>query len=1339
MACRGLVGMSVVVLLLLPALVLPSEPPGAPRMDAFGDPLPPDALFRLGTTRLRHPTKIHSLTFSPDGRTLASGDIEGRVRLWDVASGKLRLELPAEEILDRLHLGDPSTYFQHAVTVRFCPDGKRLATASGTNTVRLWSLADGKELEFLPQTSGPILAFTAGGKNILCNDEKSSAVLMIDIDSKKVLRRFEGHQGWWPKTIATSPDGKLVAAGHNERKGENLTLVWDATTSKETCRIWGENHQQGLAFSSAGILAVGSPQSVDLLDPKTKKTLRKLDQGAKNMVAFDGAGKLLVTGGEVCVWDMEKNKMVRTMGQGDNHAAVIAVSPDGKTIASNAFHDERIRLWNVATGRELHTGSGHLDDVSLVAFSPDGRLVATGCRGDGTVRLWNAASGAELRTLDLEGKRTWSSRHAGVTSLAFTPAGGTIIAGKQQWEVSTGRSLKPLPETAVGPVSSPEGNILFTANSERKGLTVRDAATHNLAHQLAEHLRVSLDNRSLALSPDGKTMAVTVDKYRATSEEAPADSIQIWDVASAKVVRSFRPGDDSPFIAYSPNGELLAVSGWDGWQCKPEIWNASTGTKVRDLAITAQNDGRRWSENPPLVFSVDGQFLATGGSDNSVVIWEVASGQIVRTLQGHERPVRHLAFSSDGRTLVSGSADTTALVWPVTPRAKAAVAPDKWNDSTGEALWKQLAEEAPIAYPAAWALVALPQRAVALLKEKVHTVPKVEPGEVNRLVTSLGSDTFAERDKANQRLRQLGFRAKAALLKGLVDMPTLEKKRRIEKLLGELEKQPSSEQLRDLRAVAVLDNLNTSESEAILETLARGADAAPVTRSAQSALIRLESRRERERLAGHAPSPSRPEGAPPRRLYAHKGEVHAVLFTADGRLALSAGADAKIRRWDLAKGEELPPLPGHPGGTYSLSLSSDGKNLASAGADGLVRLWSLETGRETRALAGHKGAVFGVAWNANGKLLVSGGLDATARIWQASGKQDNRIMTGAIGRITSVAFTCDKDDVLTAGIESEGEEPDSKYSLRYWSHFLRFWRPDGRREGFPMGQRASMIAADEVGKWNALGVINTSTTTTYPSMPGERKEVHITVTGDALLIEAVSGKTRLSLENCGAAVALSRDGWFLATAQGTDFHIGGQAKPDRTSDMSLRLWEILTGREVLRFPGEYPAVIALSPDCRQVLLGFKDGTISVAETMPATAKNSEKIDRKTLESLWRDLDSDDAAVTYRATMNLRMAGDQALQFLAERLRPAPADDPELNRLVRQLNAERYATRQTALRELARQGAQAKLVLRAALVAADSPETSRQIEDLLDAPGIDNFPDPLRRARAAYLLERPVKR
>jgi WD40 repeat protein len=1301
-------------LVLLCALCLCPGRAGAAAPFVPDDPLPEGAILRLGTSRLRHPAPIDSLAISPDLRTLASADGHGRVRLWDLRDGRLLLDLPKA--------GAP---------VAFSADGRAIAVAGRygnrqSKAVRLLDARTGKLIRTFGELTGGCVAFSPHGRTIAGADDKRR-VVVCDLESGRVIRRFEGLKNP-PLSIAFSGDGTALAAGeyvHRDRDTSTV-IVWELATGKERSRL---TNQLSGSVSSVAF----SPDSKEVawatpFDPRLyyvrRDQFRADATSAGADVAFDNDGRRFTSGFDG-VYVTKQGKTTRLLGWERCPPGRLAVSADGKLIATTRLDSNRVRVWDGRTGEERLVWTGHANDVAGVTWGPDGRRVVTASRLDGTVRLWDAATGASVwraplleddKVQWLRARRALSRINEDHLALGFSPDGRTVLTPGRRLLAADGSLDAPLP-MGEQLVYSPDGSRAVLAVRDR--LEVQDADGRTL-RRLGPVDRSRLTRfKGMAFSPDGRTLAVGC-----SGERGEGDSVRLCDVATGKEVLSLRPAGDAPDrIAFSPDGALLATHEARGGL---QLFDARTGREVCRLGADRDRD---WREPVPLAFSPDSALLATGGSGGSIVLWEAVTGREVRTLPGHDGRTLALCFSPDGRRLLSGGADAVAFVWRVLPAAPK----EAWDRGTPERLWAALAKDPPEAYAAVAALAASPE-GVGVLEGKLKPDDDVDPGRIDKLIDDLDDDDFEVRQKAERDLKALGARAESALRAAMRKEPSLEQRHRIRRLLARLDKLTADE-LRERRAIQALAHAGTPRAEALLEKLSRGAETGRKARAAVAALERLEAARRRAESAAARPVP---QGRAPVRLGAHEGAVNAFAFAPDGKTAVSVGGDGVARRWDLVTAKALAFRAVHEGGVLAVAASADGKRLATAGADGRVCLLRLPGLGLERALKGHDGPVLCVAFSPDGKTVASGGDDGDVRSWAtADGKPAEaapRSRSEKVGKgfylsrsekVGTVAFT--SEGRLLAGTPAWGRalSDPTDAPTRGLAGSACVWSVEGRgvvkheQEGYSI----RLFAGGRLALATVISVLPLRS-------DGEKASSHVW-SARLVLCETTRGKELMAAPGCSTA-DVSPDGRWLLTGPGHPIPVEYRYRDRYQSGLhpEARLWEVASGGEVLRFAVKDVTAAALAPDGRRALLGTKSGAVYLADLTPPGAGEAKATDA----ALWGRLGGKDAAAAYAAGLELIARGDAGAKFLAGRFASARADDPVIRGLIADLSAERHVVRRDAFAELAARGAEAVPALKAALKQAKEAKARRKIEELLAAPTAARRND-LQLARAEWVLDR----
>ena len=304
---------------------------------------------------------VTSLAFDPDGKTLASGHEDGTIRLWDVATGKVikTLEGHADVV----------------TSVVFWPDGKTLGSGSLDRTIKIWNVATGKVNATLEGHSGGVSSMTLNSEgNTLASGSHDRTIKLWDVATNKEIKTLEGHSAG-VTSVAFRPNGKTLASG--SAAWESEIKLWDVESGEVSSTLVWPNKNAGPNLEGVACL-VFSP------DGKT------LVLGAKNMWIIQ--------------WDLEKETIIGISGAYLGRAASsLAFSLDGKTLASSDKTDaSSIRFWNMADVEKRMPGYADIPSLecvwessdegsAVVAFSPDGKTLATG-RGPfqkGIIKFWD--------------------------------------------------------------------------------------------------------------------------------------------------------------------------------------------------------------------------------------------------------------------------------------------------------------------------------------------------------------------------------------------------------------------------------------------------------------------------------------------------------------------------------------------------------------------------------------------------------------------------------------------------------------------------------------------------------------------------------------------------------------------------------------------------------------------------------------------------------------------------------------------------------------------------------------------------------------------------------------
>jgi WD40 repeat protein/serine/threonine protein kinase len=534
---------------------------------------------------LKAPTKgVSSVCFSPDGTRLASASGDQTVKVWDRTSGQELLTLKGHT---------------HAVYgVCFSPDGTRLASASGDQTVKVWDSTSGQELFTFKGHTSPVTAvcFSPDGTRLASASDDHIVKLWSSTNGQELLT-LKGHTGRVGR-VAFSPDGKRLASA-----GETVK-VWDSHSGRQLLSLKvSTNFVSGVCFSPDGTRLASA----------CYKT--------------------------VMVWDSGSGQELLTLNGHSRPVQALCFSPEGARLASASL-DKTVKVWDSGSGQELLTLKGHAGGIADLAYSPDGTRLASA--GE-TVKVWNSDSDQDSLTL---------KTRSGDAGVCFSPNGRRLASsdgalGKpgevKVWDSESGQELLAL-KGHTEPVSwvcfSPDGRRLASASGDRT-VKIWDSDSGRELFSLNGHTR---EVNNVCFSPDGRKLA----------SASWDQTIKIWDSGNGHELCTLKGHSGRVLgVCFRHDGGRLASASDD---CTLKVWDSATG---QELLTIKGHTGGVWG----VCYSPEGTRLASASLDGTVRVWDGSSGQELLTLKGHTHRVAGVCFSPDGRRLASASEDGTVRIW----------------------------------------------------------------------------------------------------------------------------------------------------------------------------------------------------------------------------------------------------------------------------------------------------------------------------------------------------------------------------------------------------------------------------------------------------------------------------------------------------------------------------------------------------------------------------------------------------------------------------------------------------------------------------------------------------
>jgi WD40 repeat protein len=536
------------------------------------------------------------ITYSADGRRLATSDFLGNIKVWDTGTGEnlLSLQLPQETV----------------ACVAFSPDGRHLAAIGLLHTLKIWDIATGQETFHVPGEQhpfrpDPFVVFTPDGQRLIAVYDD---LRIYDVATGKHLLTVANLEA----PVAVSFDGRRLAVNKPQGKG---VRVLDLTKGPEPQMV------SDLPLSGAVLTLNPDGRRLAWIGPKN----------------------------ELVVWDTVAGQQLTTLRPGGEPIMALAFSPDGLRLAMISGDPNLlvrdVRVLDVVEGNQLFwvPGAAVVDFAGSwlpchLAFSPDGRHLAhlSGHAGGNLIKVHDVTVNPEA--ISLRKYKDCAVFSPDSQRLATIDEQGRIVVVDP---LADRRFLQLSPDLSVHGLGFSDDGVLLAAGTGRSWSKVDD-----VEHPAEGKVEVwnTITGKKLCTLTGHKDEVRSVAFRPGSHDLASAGddrSIKIWDVGTGMELHTL-PYQHGPVksVAYSHNGKLLAsacLEDADGVR----IWEADTGKEV----------GRLPQQGVAIAFSPDDQRLAVAFLD--VALWDLVTAKRLLQYQGHIGGVAGVAFSPDGQSLAS--------------------------------------------------------------------------------------------------------------------------------------------------------------------------------------------------------------------------------------------------------------------------------------------------------------------------------------------------------------------------------------------------------------------------------------------------------------------------------------------------------------------------------------------------------------------------------------------------------------------------------------------------------------------------------------------------------------
>ena len=577
-----------------------------------------------------HKRKIYKVSFSPDGKKIASCSEDSCVKIWDTMSGGELLSLSGK--------------YGIVSTLSFSPDSKTLVTACTDHTIRFWDANSGMELDVINIEKSNVfsLCYSKDEKKILI--ARNDSLIELDLQSKK-KQYFIGHHGTI-NNARYSQDGKMVVSASDD----GTVKIWNAIDASlvKSFSISPEESIMSVAFSNdnqfiySGIWNVG---------------IRKWSVNSGKPVAFypfigisyldiSPNGQWLAvsgTGDDIKILD-SSNLEPKDEYESPGITTSVAFNPNGNRIAYSSWNGA-IVLKSLKKYKGDQTDVINMDTDCLSAiYSPDGNSLAIS-KTDGTISVWDNLNKKERIVLH--------AHNSAICGLAYSNDGHRLASSSLDstvkiWNTQTWELLAILKghKGKMNSVKISHNNKIVASSGQDGCIKIWSAETGKLLHTLEGYKSTFTQ---VDFSNDDIYLVYCSQGY---------NTIKVWNLSSMKIEYEIKDENDFMDVRYSTDGKLIASASLNG---VIKIWDATNGKLVKELV------GHNGVVSG-LSFSIDDKYLASASWDQTIRVWSIEIGSLAALFRGHKSEAISVCFSPDGNKIVStGNLDKTIRIWDFPP------------------------------------------------------------------------------------------------------------------------------------------------------------------------------------------------------------------------------------------------------------------------------------------------------------------------------------------------------------------------------------------------------------------------------------------------------------------------------------------------------------------------------------------------------------------------------------------------------------------------------------------------------------------------------------------------